>query len=253
MMGRPIPAPRGRRAERATTIEALEALANTTDHLTIISEGEMTGTMEDRVVVGEVAKMATPPEAAKMAGTAALAAGGAPTVTRGAPPAEGAAVTTATPVPAAHLAATTLNTGLAMVTATCPTTPAPATSKMTGTAAFPPKNGEGGINSLALKPKLTLQPGCGAKYQVLLTLPPPQGVIIIILSIPAKLEMFMTQLRLPPREILPTYPESPKSLPPPFQDLRGHNHRRCFRRPTTPPHPPLPTLPKIGCRRLRRN
>merc|ERR1711978_309840 len=149
MMGRHVPAPRGRRAERATTIEALEALANITDHLTINSEGEMTETMEDRVVVGEVAKMATPPEAAKMAGTAALAAGGAPTVTRGAPPAGGAAVTTATPVPAAHLAATTPNTGLAAVTATCPTTPAPATSKMTGTAAFPPKNGEGGINSLA--------------------------------------------------------------------------------------------------------
>ena len=246
-MGRPIPAP------RAITIEALEAPANIIGHLTTISEGEMTEIMEDRVVVGEVAKMATPPEAAKMAGTAALAAGGAPTTTRGAPPAGGAAVTTATPVPAAHLAATTLNTGLATVTATCPTTPAPATSKMTGTAAFPPKNGEGGINSLALKPKLTLQLGCGAKYQVLLTLPPPQWVIIIIPSIPAKLETFMAQLRLPPREILPTYPESPKSLLPPFQDLRGHNRRRCSRRPTTPPHPPLPTLPKIGCRRRRKN
>ena len=78
MMGRPIPAPRGRRAERATTIEALEALANIIGRLTIISEGEMTETMEDRVVVGEVAKKATPPEAAKMAGTAALVAGGGP-------------------------------------------------------------------------------------------------------------------------------------------------------------------------------
>ena len=172
-MGRPAPAPRGQRAERTATIEVLEALATIIDPPTINSEGEMIEIMEDRVAEGEVAKMATPPEAAKMAGTAALAAGGAPTVTRGAPPAEGAAVTTATPVPAAHLAATTPNTGPAMVTATCPTTPAPATSKMTGTAAFPPKNGEGGIKSLALKPKLILQPGCGAKYQVLLTLPPP--------------------------------------------------------------------------------
>ena len=213
----------------------------------------MTETMEDRVVVGEVAKMATPPEAAKMAGTAALAAGGAPNTTRGAPPAGGAAVTTATPVPAAHLAATTLNTGLAMVTATCPTTPAPATSKMTGTAAFPLKNGGGGINSLALKPKLTLQLGCGANHQVLLTLPPPQWVIIIIPSIPAKLETFMAQLRQPPRVILPTYPESPNSLLPPFQGLRGHKLRRCSRRPTIPPHPPLPTRPKIGCRRRRRS
>ena len=252
MMGRPIPAPRGRRAERATTIEALEALANTTDHLTIISEGEMTGIMEDRVVVGEVAKMATPPEAAKMAGTAALAAGGAPTTTRGAPPAGGAAVTTATPAPAAHLAATTPNTGLETVPATCPTTSVPATSMTTGTAASPPKNGLGGTNSLALKPKLTLQLGCGAKHQVLLPLPPPQWVIIIIPSIPAKLETYMAQLRQPLRVILPTYPESPNSLLPPFQGLRGHKHRRCFRRPTIPPHPPLPTRPKIGCRRRGR-
>ena len=175
MMGRPIPAPRGRRAERATTIEALEALANIIGRLTIISEGEMTEIMEDRVVVGEVAKMATPPEAAKMAGTAALAAGGAPNTTRGAPPAGGAAVTTATPAPAAHLAATTPNTGLATVPATCPTTSVPATSMTTGTAASPPKNGRGGTNSLALKPKLTLQLGCGANHQVLLTLPPPSG------------------------------------------------------------------------------
>ena len=189
MMGRPVPAPRGQRAERATTIEALEALANTTDHLTIISEGEMTEIMEDRVVVGEVAKMATPPEAAKMAGTAALAAGGAPTTTRGAPPAGGAAVTTATPDPAAHLAATTPNTGLATVPATCPTMSVPATSMTTGTAASPPKNGGGGTNSLALKPKLTLQLGCGANHQVLLTLPPLRWIIIIIPSIPAKLEM----------------------------------------------------------------
>ena len=188
-MGRPIPAPRGPRAERAITIEALEALANTTDHLTIISEGEMTGIMEDRVVEGEVVKTATPPEAAKMAGTAALAAGGAPTTTRGAPPAGGAAVTTATPDPAAHLAATTPNTGLATVPATCPTTSVPATSMTTGTAASPPKKGFGGTNSLALKPKLTLQLGCGANHQVLLTLPPLRWIIIIIPSIPAKLEM----------------------------------------------------------------
>ena len=253
MMGRPIPAPRGRRAERATTIEALEALANIIGRLTIISEGEMTEIMEDRVVVGEVAKMATPPEAAKMAGTAALAAGGAPNTTRGAPPAGGAAVTTATPAPAAHLAATTPNTGLATVPATCPTMSVPATSMTTGTAASPPKNGGGGTNSLALKPKLTLQLGCGANHQVLLTLPPPQWVIIIIPSIPAKLETYMAQLRQPPRVILPTYPESPNSLLPPFQDLRGHKLRRCSRRPTIPPHPPLPTRPKIGCRRRRRS
>merc|ERR1711978_279798 len=159
-VGRPVPAPRGQRAERATTIEALEALAIITDHPTINSEGEMIETMEDRVVVGEVAKMATPPEAAKMAGTAAPAAGGA-------------AVTTATPAPAAHLAATTPNTGLATVPATCPTMSVPATSMTTGTAASPPKKGLGGTNSLALKPKLTLQLGCGANHQVLLTLPPP--------------------------------------------------------------------------------
>ena len=169
MMGRPIPAP------RAITIEALEAPANIIGHLTTISEGEMTEIMEDRVVVGEVAKKATPPEAAKMAGTAALAAGGAPNTTRGAPPAGGAAVTTATPAPAAHLAATTPNTGLATVPATCPTMSVPATSMTTGTAASPPKNGRGGTNLLALKPKLTLQLGCGANHQVLLTLPPPSG------------------------------------------------------------------------------
>ena len=160
-MGRPIPAP------RAITIEALVAPAIIIGHLTTISEGEMTEIMEDRVVVGEVAKMATPPEAAKMAGTAALAAGGAPTVTRGAPPAEGAAAATATPDQAAHLAATTLITSLAAVIATRRTTHAPATPKMTGTAAFPPKNGEGGTNSLALMPRLILRPGCGANCQVL--------------------------------------------------------------------------------------
>ena len=166
-MGRPAPAPRGQRAERTATIEVLEALAIIIDLPTINSEGEMIEIMEDRVAEGEVVRMATPPEVVKMAGTAALAAGGAPTVTRGAPPAEGAAATTATPDQAAHLAATTLNTSLAAVIATRLTTHAPATPKMTGTAAFPPKNGEGGTNSLALMPRLTLRPGCGANCQVL--------------------------------------------------------------------------------------
>ena len=75
-MGRPVPAPRGQRAERTATIEVLEALAITIDLTTINSVGETIETMEDRVAEGEVVKMATPPEAAKMAGPAALAAGG---------------------------------------------------------------------------------------------------------------------------------------------------------------------------------
>ena len=167
-MGRPAPAPRGQRAERTTTIEVLEALAIIIDQPTVNSEGEMIEIMEDRVAEGEVVKMATPPEAAKMAGTAALAAGGAPTVTRGAPPARGAAAAAATPGQAAHLAAITPNISLAAVTATCPTTHVPATPKTTGTAAFPPRNVEGGTKSLALTPRLPLRPGCGANNQVLL-------------------------------------------------------------------------------------
>ena len=83
-MGLPIvgpPAPPDPKAERANAIWTLGAPDNNTaDPRTTTNNGvgKEIGNKEDRAAEGEVAKMATPLEVAKMAGTVALVAGGLP-------------------------------------------------------------------------------------------------------------------------------------------------------------------------------